>query len=45
MMRFDEELRHYAGQRISIDLDGGIKHNYGKFENLLAEVKSITGKK
>jgi hypothetical protein len=43
--KFDEELRHYADQRISIDLDDGVKHNYGKFGNLLAEVKSITGKK
>ncbi len=43
--KFDEELRHYADQRITIDLDDGVKHNYGKFGNLLAEVKSITGKK
>lgn len=34
--KFDEELRHYADQRISIDLDDGVKHNYGKFGNLLA---------
>lgn len=43
--KFDEELRYFADQRISIDLDDGVKHNYGKFGNLLAEVKSITGKK
>jgi hypothetical protein len=30
--------------RISIDLDDGVKHNYGKFGNLLAEVRGITGK-
>jgi len=41
--KFDEELRHYADQRISIDLDDGVKHNYGKFGNLLAEVKKISG--
>lgn len=40
--KFKEELRHYAGQRISLDLYDGLKHNYGKFGNLLAEVKSIT---
>lgn len=42
---FDEELRHYADQRITLDLDDGVKINYGKFGNLLAETKSITGKK
>jgi len=41
----DEELRHYADQRISIDLDDGVKVNYGKFGNLLAERKAITGGK
>ena len=41
--QFDEQLRHYADQRISIDLDDGVKINYGKFGNLLVEVKAITG--
>jgi len=41
---FDEKLRHYADQRISLDLDDGVKVNYGKFGDLLAEVKAITGK-
>jgi hypothetical protein len=41
---FDEKLKHFADQRISIDLDGGVKVNYSKFGNLLAEVKSVTGK-
>ena len=45
LRRFDEELRHYADQRITLDLDDGVKVNYGKFGNLLAEVKAITGKK
>ena len=40
---FDDLLRHYADQRISIDLDDGVKVNYGKFGNLLAEVKAVTG--
>lgn len=43
LAQFDEQLRHYADQRISLDLDDGVKVNYGKFGNLLAEVKSITG--
>ena len=40
---FDEKLRHYADQRITIDLDDGVKVNYGKFGHLLAEVKAVTG--
>ena len=40
---FEEKLRHYADQRISLDLDDGVKVNYGKFGNLLANVKDITG--
>lgn len=40
---FDDRLRHYADMRISIDLDDGVKVNYGKFGDLLADVKVITG--
>jgi hypothetical protein len=42
---FDDKLRHYADQRIELDLDDGVKVNYGKFGDLLAEVKAITGTK
>ena len=45
LSEFDEKLRHYADQRISLDLDDGVKVNYGKFGNLLANVKEITGNK
>lgn len=45
LSEFDEKLRHYADQRISLDLDDGVKANYGKFGDLLAEVKAITGEK
>ena len=45
LQTFDEKLRHYADQRISLDLDDGVKVNYGKFGDLLAEVKAVTGKK
>src|SRR5207249_6548706 len=41
---FDEKLRHYADMRISLDLDDGVKVNYGKFGDLLAEVKAVCGK-
>jgi capsule polysaccharide modification protein KpsS len=40
---FDETLRHYADQRIALDLDDGVKVNYGKFSDLLAEVRAVTG--
>ncbi|EBV4672044.1 BREX-1 system adenine-specific DNA-methyltransferase PglX [Salmonella enterica] len=40
---FDDRLRHYADMRISIDLDDGVKVNYGRFGDLLADVKAITG--
>lgn len=42
---FEEKLRHYADQRISLDLDDGVKVNYGKFGDLLAEVKAVAGEK
>jgi hypothetical protein len=45
IQKFDEKLKHYADQRIELDLDDGVKVNYGKFGDLLAEVKAITGKK
>jgi type II restriction/modification system DNA methylase subunit YeeA len=45
LRQFDELLRHYADQRISLDLDDEVKVNYGKFGNLLAEVKVVNGKK
>ena len=40
---FDEKLRHYADKRVALDLDDGVKANYGKFGDLLAEVKAVTG--
>lgn len=45
LLAFDEKLRHYADKRITIDLDDGVKVNYGKFGDLLAEVKAVHGKK
>ena len=43
LIKFDDELRHCADRRIKLDLDDGVKVNYGKFGNLLAEVKTVTG--
>lgn len=43
LREFDDKLKHYAYMRISLDLDDGVKVNYGKFGDLLADVKAITG--
>ncbi|MCP4747909.1 MAG: BREX-1 system adenine-specific DNA-methyltransferase PglX [Desulfobacteraceae bacterium] len=45
LRKFDDELRHYADMKIALDLDDGVKVNYGRFGNLLAETKAVTGKK
>ncbi len=43
LLAFDEKLRHYADMRITLDLDDGVKVNYGKFGDLLDSVKVVTG--
>lgn len=43
LRQFDDKLKHYADMRIKLDLDDGVKANYGKFGDLLAEVKAVTG--
>ena len=45
LLAFDEKLRHYADKRVTLDLDDGVKVNYGKFGDLLAEVTKVHGKK
>ncbi|MBW3798940.1 BREX-1 system adenine-specific DNA-methyltransferase PglX [Aeromonas hydrophila] len=42
---FDDQLKHHADMRIRLDLDDGVKVNYGKFGTLLSDVKAITGDK
>jgi hypothetical protein len=37
LLAYDEQLRHYADMRITLDLDDGVKVNYGKFGDLLEE--------
>ncbi len=44
LVKFDEELKHLAEMKITLDLDDGVKVNYGKFGNLLSDVKAIHGK-
>lgn len=45
LLAFDEKLHHYALQAIALDLDDGVKVNYGKFGDILAKVKDIKGGK
>ena len=45
LVAFDEKLRHAADQKISLDLHDGVKVNYAKFGDLLAEAQAITGGK
>jgi type II restriction/modification system DNA methylase subunit YeeA len=44
LLAFDEKLNNIASKKIAIDLDDGVKHNYGLFGDLLAEVKTVCGK-
>jgi hypothetical protein len=43
LQKYDDTLRSYTDQRIALDLDDGVKVNYAKFGDLLAEVKAVTG--
>jgi len=45
LREFDDKLKHHADMQINLDLDDGVKVNYGKFGDLLVDVKAITGKK
>ena len=36
---YDEKIAHIANQRRKIDLDDGVKVNYGKFQDILAKIK------
>ena len=36
---FEEKVHHFADQRLEIDLDDGVKHNYEIFEDVLAKTK------
>ena len=45
LQMFDEKLKQVADKQISLDLDDGVKINYTKFNNLLVNVKAVSGKK
>ena len=39
LFAFEEKVHHFADQRIEIELDDGVKHNYEIFEDVLAKMK------
>ena len=39
IQKYEEKIHHLADQNISIDLDDGVKHNYGLFADVLAKIK------
>lgn len=42
--KFDDALNHAINERITMDLDDGVKVNYAKFVPLVAESKKVVGK-
>lgn len=38
LSKFDEKLRNYADQQITLDLDDGVKVNYERFSDILAKI-------
>jgi hypothetical protein len=44
LLSFDEKLKYCADMKIELDLDDGVKVNYNKFGDLLAESNKVTGK-
>jgi hypothetical protein len=45
LIAYDEKFAHAIDQRITLDLDDGVKVNYAKFGDLLANVKDVCGTK
>ena len=43
LLAYAEKLRHYADIGVALDLDRGVKVNYARFGDLVAESKAITG--
>ncbi|VVD29233.1 BREX-1 system adenine-specific DNA-methyltransferase PglX [Paraburkholderia dioscoreae] len=43
ILTYDEKLRHYADMRVEVDLDDGVRANYAKFGDLVADSRTITG--
>jgi hypothetical protein len=45
LSKFHDALRDFADMKIALDLDDGVKVNYGKFGDFWVEQKAVTGKK
>lgn len=45
LLTFEEKLKRAADEKISLDLDDGVKVNFAMFGDLLAESKAICGTK
>jgi hypothetical protein len=45
LFKFDDALWHYADIKMALDLDDGVKVNFGKFGDFWADQKAVTGKK
>ena len=39
LLAYEEKIHHIADQRLTIDLDDGVKHNYAIFQDVLAKIK------
>ena len=39
LSEYEPKIHHLADERISIDLDDGVKVNYEKFKDILAKIK------
>ena len=39
LLAYEEKIHHLADQRLTIDLDDGVKHNYAIFQDVLAKIK------
>jgi type II restriction/modification system DNA methylase subunit YeeA len=38
LAKYEEKIKHFADMNIEIDLDDGVKHNYGIFAEVLAKI-------
>jgi len=45
LLTFEEKLKHAADQKISLDLNDGVKVNYAKFGDLLADSRRFAERK
>jgi hypothetical protein len=41
---YDERIRHFIDMKIQVNLDDGVRVNYAKFGQLLAECNVVTGR-